>query len=171
MRIRNVEKHEIEALRHIAQKTFVQTFSADNTPEDMQAYEAENFTRNSIAAEFETQGSQFFFIEVDCEIIGYLKLNRGDAQTETGLVNALEIERIYILQSCLGIGAGQALYAKAQDIAQTGGFQWLWLGVWDENPRAIAFYKKNGFETFSTHDFHFGKQLQTDILMRKEISS
>lgn len=58
------------------------------------------------------------------------------------------------------------LYEKALQIAKHKNTAYIWLGVWEENPRAISFYKKNGFEAFDNHVFILGNEEQTDILMK-----
>jgi ribosomal protein S18 acetylase RimI-like enzyme len=61
------------------------------------------------------------------------------------------------------------LFDKALQIAQSYSKTYLWLGVWEENTKAIAFYKKNGFVVFDTHIFRLGEEVQTDYLMKKQI--
>lgn len=140
--LRAVEITEVSALQSIGKATFLETFAGVNTQASMAKYVAENFTSQAVCEELETTGAHFFFAELEGEIVGYLKLNRGRTQTETILENALEIERIYALAAYHGKGVGQALYAKAEEIACADNFHWLWLGVWDQNPRAIRFYEK-----------------------------
>ena len=80
--------------------------------------------------------------------------------------NAMEIERIYVLSSFHGKKVGQFLYEHAIQIARDKNVRFVWLGVWEENPRAIQFYKKNGFVEFDKHIFKLGDDLQTDIMMK-----
>lgn len=101
------------------------------------------------------------------EIIGYLKLNVGQFQTEIKDDKALEIERIYVLKEYHGKKIGQILYAKAIKVATEISAEYVWLGVWEENQRAISFYKKNGFIEFDKHIFKLGNDEQTDIMMKK----
>jgi ribosomal protein S18 acetylase RimI-like enzyme len=103
-------------------------------------------------------------------VIGYLKLNFGQSQTELQDNRALEIERIYVLKEFHGKSVGQLLYAKASQIARQKRADYVWLGVWEENPRAISFYKKNGFIEFDKHVFLLGKDEQTDIMMKLKLN-
>ena len=96
-------------------------------------------------------------------------LNFGQAQTEFNDNKALEIERIYVLKEFYGKKVGQVLYDKAFDIAKQAGADYLWLGVWEENQRAINFYKKNGFVEFDKHIFKLGDDEQTDIIMKLKL--
>jgi ribosomal protein S18 acetylase RimI-like enzyme len=101
--------------------------------------------------------------------IGYLKLNFGAAQTELKNEQSLEIERIYVLKEFHGKNIGQLLYDKAIQIAKEKNVNYVWLGVWEENLRAINFYKKNGYVAFDKHIFKLGDDEQTDIMMKLEL--
>ena len=103
------------------------------------------------------------------QTIGYLKVNFQQVQTELKDANSLEIERIYVLKEFHGQKVGQLLYQKAIQIAKSNMLKYVWLGVWDQNPRAINFYKKNGFIELDKHVFKLGNDEQTDLLMRLEI--
>lgn len=83
---------------------------------------------------------------------------------------ALEIERIYVLSEYHGKRIGQLLYEKAMQIAKQSNADYIWLGVWEENPRAISFYKKNGFVEFDKHIFKLGDDEQTDIMMKLQLN-
>lgn len=167
--IRKVEQTEVKALQEIGKRTFAAAFAAQNNPTDMTRYLDEGFNLEKLAAELAHPEMQFYFAIVDGQIAGYLKLNRGDAQTDDKLKNAMEIERIYALPEFHGKGVGQKLYEKAQQVAIAGGFDYLWLGVWEKNPRAIRFYEKNGFVAFDNHIFQVGNDAQMDVLMKLEL--
>lgn len=93
----------------------------------------------------------------------------GVTQTEHDLENAFEIQRIYILNECQGLGLGKKLFELALDMAKEGGFDWAWLGVWEHNVQAQGFYRKYGFEKFSEHSFKVGDKVDTDWLLRKAL--
>lgn len=82
----------------------------------------------------------------------------------------MEIERIYVLQKYQGKKIGQILYEKAIQIAHDKQVKYVWLGVWEQNLRAINFYKKNDFIEFDKHIFKLGNDAQTDIMMKKNIT-
>jgi ribosomal protein S18 acetylase RimI-like enzyme len=92
--------------------------------------------------ELNNVNSEFYFATFDNNIIGYLKLNFGQSQTEMKEDNSLEIERIYVLKDYHGKNVGQVLLEKSIHIARQKGLDFIWLGVWEENSRAIHFYKK-----------------------------
>src|SRR5690606_11940540 len=108
----------------------------------------------------------FYFAVYGDDIIGYLKLNFGQSQTDLKDDKALEIERIYVLEEFHGKKVGQLLYQKAIEVARQAELQYVWLGVWEENARAIKFYKKNGFVEFDKHLFKLGDEEQTVLLMK-----
>jgi ribosomal protein S18 acetylase RimI-like enzyme len=158
-------------LQTIGRQTFFETFSAGNTEENMRKYLEEGFTVEKLSAELNDQNSEFYFATFDNQVIGYLKLNFGQSQTEIKEDKALEIERIYVLKEYHGKKVGQILYDKAIQMARLKNVDYVWLGVWEENPRAIKFYKKNGFVEFDKHIFKLGDDEQTDIMMRLALNN
>ncbi|RKO70933.1 GNAT family N-acetyltransferase [Sphingobacterium puteale] len=169
IKILKVKMTDIDLLQSISQQTFIEAFSEANTAENMTKYMAEKFSNETLLAELSNRGSEFYFAQLGNRIIGYLKINSEQAQTELQDEHALEIERIYILQEFHGKKVGQLLYEKALDIARLKNVRFIWLGVWEENYRAISFYQKNGFVAFDKHIFRLGDDEQTDILMKKSV--
>jgi len=164
--IRRVTFNEINQLQKISRQTFYETFSAVNTEENMAKYLTEEFSLEKLSVELNNKNSEFYFAIFEKEIIGYLKLNSEQSQTEFKDIKSLEIERIYVLKEFHGKNVGQLLYQKAIQRAQETGADSVWLGVWEENPRAISFYKKNGFVEFDKHIFKLGDDEQIDIMMK-----
>jgi ribosomal protein S18 acetylase RimI-like enzyme len=157
---------DLATLQAIGRKTFVETFSTGNSEENMAAYLEEGFSKQKLEAELRNKNSKFYFALQGEEVIGYLKVNQGDAQTEKQDPNALEIERIYVLQQYHGKQVGLLLYEQALSIAKARKAPYMWLGVWEENPRAIRFYQKLGFVEFGEHIFQLGDEAQRDVLMK-----
>jgi diamine N-acetyltransferase len=168
--IKRVTVSDLDQLQHIGRQTFYETFSAGNTEENMRKYLEEGFTVEKLSAELNDKNSEFYFASLDNQVIGYLKLNFGQSQTEIKEDKALEIERIYVLKEYHGKKVGQILYDKAIQMARLKNVDYVWLGVWEENPRAINFYKKNGFVEFDKHIFKLGDDEQTDIMMRLRLN-
>lgn len=160
---------DIKQLQIIGRDTFRETFASGNTEENMQKYLEEGFSVDKLTTELTNPNSEFYFAVLDNKVIGYLKINFGQAQTELKDKTALEIERIYVLKEFHGKKVGQVLYDLAFDIAKKANADYLWLGVWEENPRAINFYKKNGFVEFDKHVFKLGNDEQTDIMMKLQL--
>lgn len=164
--IQKVMIADIEQLQQISQLTFIETFAALNSKEDMEKYIKESLSKEKLMAELSQHSSCFYFAILNGTVIGYLKLNFGQSQTELKGENSLEIERIYVLKAFHGKRVGQLFYEKAIQVAWQAKMEYVWLGVWEKNPRAIAFYKKNGFIEFDKHIFKLGSDEQTDILMK-----
>ena len=166
IKIRRLSIADIDALQKISRQTFFETFSDMNTEENMNHYLREGFSTEKLTAELHNIASQFYFAELDGSAVGYLKINEGAAQTELMDDKGLELERIYVLAAFQGKKIGQLLYDYAVDIALQGKCDYIWLGVWEENQKAIKFYKKNGFVEFDKHLFILGDDEQTDIMMK-----
>jgi ribosomal protein S18 acetylase RimI-like enzyme len=153
-------------LQQIGRQTFHETFAASNSEQNMKTYLEEGFSLEKLTAELQNPDSAFYFAELGHAVIGYLKVNAGASQTELQEESALEIERIYVLQAYHGQKVGQRLYEQALWLAREAQADYVWLGVWEENPRAIRFYQKNGFVEFDRHIFTLGDDEQTDLMMR-----
>lgn len=168
---RRITLDDLEKLLKIGRKTFEETFSESNSEENMKNYLEEGFSKEKLTTEINNKDSEFYFAILKDEVIGYLKVNFGESQTELKDSKALEIERIYVSKEFHGKSVGQILYDKAIEIAKQKGSEYVWLGVWEENPRAISFYKKNGFVEFDKHIFRLGDDEQTDIMMKMKLES
>jgi ribosomal protein S18 acetylase RimI-like enzyme len=167
--IRKVSITDIGGLQKIGKQTFQETFSAVNTEENMQKYLEKGFSIEKLTAELTDKNAEFYFATLDGKVIGYLKLNFGQSQTELKDDKALEIERIYVLKEYHGKKVGQLLYEQAIEIAKQKNADFVWLGVWEENHQAISFYKKNGFIRLNKHIFKLGDEEQTDIMMKLQL--
>ena len=155
----------------ISRQTFKETFADDNTEENMQKYLSEGFSIGKLTTEITNPNSEFYLASSTNKTIGYLKINSGQSQTELKDSSSIEIERIYVLNKFHGKNLGQLLYNKALEIAHQKNVEYIWLGVWEKNPRAIRFYKKNGFVEFDKHVFILGDDEQTDIMMKLELNN
>ena len=156
-------------IQKIGRETFLETFASENELDNMNEYLEERFSETQVHDELKNLESIFYIAWDQEDPIGYLKLNIGAAQTEFKMEDHIEIERIYVYASHHGKQVGQLLFFKALEIAKNLRVPTIWLGVWEENARAINFYKKNGFEEFDKHIFKLGKDEQTDILMKRAV--
>ena len=170
IKIKKASISDVQVLQIISLQTFSETFAAANTTENIKNYTQESFNLEQLATELSNPNSQFFIAYADSEPIGYLKINFGNAQTEVQSDNALEIHRIYVLQAFHGKKVGQILLDKAIAIGQQSSTDYMWLGVWEENRRALQFYTKNGFLVFDKHVFILGNEEQMDLLMKLEVN-
>ncbi len=168
--IKKVTLANIEQLQYIGRQTFIETFSGVNTEDNMSKYLDESFNISRLTSEIQNLNSEFYFAVIDAKVVGYLKINCGDAQTELKNDNTLELERIYVLKEFHGKKVGQILFNRAFQIAEQRKVDYLWLGVWEENHKALKFYMKNGFTDFNKHVFRLGDDVQTDIMMKLQIT-
>jgi len=167
--ITKASEEDLIPLLEMARGAFLEAFTANNKIENLIAYLNKAFSESQFRKEISNPASTFFLAKDNQEIIGYTKVNLVPAQTDIQDPESVEIARLYVLEDYLGCGLGKSLLDTAVDFAQQNVKQYIWLGVWEHNPRAIRFYEKNGFEKFSSHPFPFGDEIQTDWLMRKNI--
>ena len=167
--IKKASISELVQLQEIGRTTFLHTFSTTDSEENMKIYLQSAFSTEKLTAEIQNPQSEFYLAALYEHVIGYLKINVGNAQTEIKDQNALEIERIYVMGEFHGKKVGQLLFEKALALAKQKKVDFIWLGVWEENHRALQFYTKNGFTTFDSHTFLIGDEEQTDIMMKLKL--
>jgi len=160
---------DLDQLQRISRQTFSETFNSCNTEANMRKYLDEDFSAEKLSTELRDKNALFFFAMHSNRVIGYLKINFGPAQTESQEEEGIEVERLYVLSEFYGKGVGQLLLDKSKEIALQKSADYLWLGVWEHNARAISFYKKNGFIEFGKHIFMLGDDEQIDKLMKLKL--
>lgn len=160
---------DVMLLQKISIETFTDTFKEKNTVEDLKRYLETAYTVDQLKKELSNENSIFLFLQNNEETVGYLKLNVEDAQTEESAENAMEIERIYVRSHYKRKGYGKFLIEQAELFAQKENKKAIWLGVWEENAAALAFYKDRGFVQKSSHSFFMGDDEQTDLIMTKRL--
>ncbi|WP_300027013.1 N-acetyltransferase [uncultured Maribacter sp.] len=161
----------LHQLRLISEQTFVTAFEKDNDPIDFKKYIEQAFASLKIKNELLNPESEFYFAYKNDEVVGYFKLNVGEAQSELKYEYSIELERIYVLERYQGMGYGEQFLQHIKYIAKNSSKDILWLGVWQKNKRAIRFYERHGFYKFDTHPYFIGSDKQTDWLMRFNLST
>ena len=167
--IKKCTRDDLHELQAISIETFTETFKDQNTAEDLQAYLDTAYNLGKLEQELAVPSSSFFFIYSDQQVAGYLKLNTGDAQTESMGADSLEVERIYVRKAFQKYGFGKQLMNKAIEMAREQNKKSIWLGVWEENANAIAFYRKKGFVQTGSHSFFMGDDEQIDFILVKPL--
>ena len=165
--IKKVSTDELEELRKLSVNTFSDTFTEQNNEIQIKAYLEKAFNTDQLRSELSNPESFFYFVKEEDKILGYLKLNTKTAQTDQVLDSSLEIERIYLTEEAQGKGIGKLLMDFSIAEAKRRNLLCLWLGVWEKNEKAIAFYKSYGFEVFADHPFKLGDDSQKDLLMKR----
>jgi ribosomal protein S18 acetylase RimI-like enzyme len=169
VQIRYATPEDAGLIADLSRRTFYDAFAAVNTPEDIEKFMNEQFTREQLMAEVTDPASVFLLATAEGEVAGYARLREVPNPPELGDIPAIEIARIYSITQAIGKGVGKALMQECISIAQAKGKQLIWLGVWEHNQRAIRFYTKWGFERFSEHTFVVGNDPQTDWMMKKAL--
>ena len=172
--IRHAAAADNELLAAIGARAFADTFGPDNTPEDMAAYLAAAFSPAKQAAELADPRGLFLIAEAGGQTAGFAHLHQGPPPAAAPGVSpgqrSLEIVRIYALSGFIGRGVGAALMAACLAAAEQRGCDYVWLGVWERNPRARAFYARWGFVETGTQSFRLGSDLQRDIVMQRRLA-
>ena len=167
--IRPANESDAELIADLSRQTFYESFAGDNTKENMDKFMNEQFTREKLINEVKQPWHFFFLAYISNEVVGYVKLREGLVPAQLDTRSSLEIARIYSVQHMIGKGVGKKLMQTCHDIARQKGKTILWLGVWQQNQRAIDFYTSWGFEIFGEQEFILGNDVQTDWLMKKDI--
>jgi ribosomal protein S18 acetylase RimI-like enzyme len=156
--IRRATPEDAAALAALALKTFVDTFAATNRAEDLDVYVREFFGEAQQRREIENPDLVTLVVEQEAALIAFAQLR----PTSGHAAGDVEVVRFYVDRAHHGQGIAQtlmsAVLAEARSLAGTT----LWLGVWEYNARAIAFYTKCGFVKVGSHPFILGSDLQTD---------
>ena len=167
--IKKVTIADIQDLQQISRENFSETFGSQNSTENMGKFLNKAYAEEKLRSEIENKNSNFYFLIVNNQVAGYLKVNEVDAQIEQVADNALEVERIYLKQNFQHQGLGLVLIKLAEELARKKNKANMWLGVWEKNYQAQAFYKKDGFKRVSQHTFVVGDDPQTDFILVKEL--
>ncbi len=170
MNIRLLTENDLPVLRQFAENAFRRAWQDSNDPADFEAYCATSFSPEKFLAEMQTPDTQFFFAEEPDSgaVLAYLKISLQSAPPNGAMPahECLQLERIYLSPDLTGKGMGSQLLGFVRNVARAQQLRFIWLSVWQEAPRSIAFYEKNGLEIFGTSDFWLGNDHQTDWLMR-----
>ena len=167
--IRRAVSADSHLLAEIGARTFSETFGPDNKPEDMAAYVASAFNPAQLEAELSDSRSIFLIAEMDGQPVGYARLHAGDASKSVQGEVPIELVRLYVSAEWHGRGIGEALMTACISEAHQRGYRTLWLGVWEHNKRARAFYRKWQFREVGEHIFQLGEDRQTDVLMERSV--
>jgi ribosomal protein S18 acetylase RimI-like enzyme len=167
--IRPAGPADARALAILAAEAFTDTFGPDNTPTDMAMYLASAFGESVQRAEIDDPRNTILLAERGGGTVGYAMLREGDAPEAVGDDAAIEIVRLYSFTRWIGTGVGAALMQRCLDEVAARGRPTIWLGVWERNARAIAFYRRWGFTDVGSHSFQLGTDRQTDRVMARRV--
>lgn len=168
--ISTAQSHQADLIARLARQSFEEAFAIDNDPQDMAAYMEVAFAPEMIREEFQSNLNTYFLGEYGDNPYGFAKLRRGSKPPEIlADKTSIEVQRLYVIEEGHGKGLGKALMEACLSMAGSEGIEYIWLGVWEHNPRAIRFYRKMGFEVCGSHDFVLGRDVQTDLEMFRKV--
>lgn len=157
-------------LTQLATIAFRDTYSADNTPDDMATYVAASFSESRQREELADPAVVVVLAERAGEVVGYAMLRDGPAPDAVAAFDCIEIARLYAAKRAIGSGVGATLMQRCLHEAASRGKRTIWLGVWEHNARAIAFYRRWNFIDVGTLEFMLGNDRQTDRLLTRRVS-
>lgn len=160
---------DVKLLNNFARLSFYEMWKDYNTDEDLDKYMNEFFTEEVLITEINDPNIDYFIALYDNEIAGYCKLKRNYKEGNLPDVPCIELQRMYTTLKTIRKGIGSSLMNHCLAISKHEGFIVMWLGVFEKNFRAIAFYSRFGFTTYGSHDFVLGNDVTTDLLMMKTI--
>ena len=171
-RVRPAAAEDTRILTTLARETFVSAFAADNDPRDLDSYVRDAFSAIRMRREIADAANHFFLAFDAANVaVGYAKLRAGEAESCVQGPNPIELERIYVMPTALGAGVGALLMKASLELAEELGHETIWLGVWEENRRALAFYRKWSFREVGTHTFQLGSDPQIDLVLERPLQA
>ena len=159
----------VKILQKIIHQTFINTYQKDTAKSELQTYLDREYNVSQIQKQLDDPNCQFYVCIVDRQVAGYMKLNLGNKQTEAFPTASVEVEKLYIYPEFKRLGLGTKFLKKAERVAKQAEAKMLWIGVWEENEKAIKFYRKLGFKYLKNHEFRLGSEIQRDLILAKRI--
>ncbi len=169
--IRTASHSDAQTLSELGRNTFIETFASDNSQEDVDLYVRKTFSAEKQLKEIQDRDRMIEIAWIGDQAAGYLHLLKGTPDPCVTGASPMEILRLYVDSRWHGKGVGAELMNKCIQLAAAGKFETLWLGVWENNFRAQAFYKKYGFEAVGQHIFRLGMDDQVDLIMVRKVCS
>jgi ribosomal protein S18 acetylase RimI-like enzyme len=167
--LRRAEPRDAAALAELMERTFRQTFGAFNSEAEMAAHGERHFGEAIQQREIADPDVATFVCTAGDALIAFAQVRQGHRPAEITGTNPVEIHRIYVDSAFHGKGIAQLLMAACLDEAKQRNADAIWLGVWENNPKAMRFYEKYGFATVGEHIFHVGDDPQRDLLMMRAL--
>ena len=168
--LRKALRADAIALAHLAESTFRDTFAADNTAGNMDLHCRRHYGEAIQGAEITDPGRVTLLAEHEEKLVGFAQVRWGIAPACIASANPGEIQRLYVDRDWHGKGVARVLMSASLEAIGSRGSDVAWLGVWERNERAIAFYRKFGFAPVGSHVFPVGTDPQRDIVMALSVA-
>lgn len=167
--IREATPGDAAPLARFAERNFRETYASFNSAEDMEDYVARSFTPTGIERELRDPSVVFLVAEHRDGICGYAHLRIGASPHEPRVPHGAELARLYAAREWHGRGLARRILDACLEVAARRGCTTLWLGVWERNERARAFYAKHGFSEVGVQEFLLGSDRQRDLVLIKPL--
>jgi ribosomal protein S18 acetylase RimI-like enzyme len=167
--IRTAVPEDAALLADLGARTFRETFERVTAPQDLERFIEETYGEAKQQAELADASRPAWVLELEGFPLGFLQLRLDHREPCVTGQRPVELQRIYVLRSAQAAGLGAALMQTALDHARSWGADVLWLGVWENNAKALAFYARHGFREAGDHVFRIGQQIDRDLILVKEL--
>jgi ribosomal protein S18 acetylase RimI-like enzyme len=167
--IRKATPADAETLSELALRIFLDTFAAQNAPEDVDLHVERTYSRDIQLAEINDPSLTYLIAEFDDEAVGFSMIGLPRSESCSKFEAPIELFRFYVDKNWHGKGIARPMMEECERIARHLGGKTICLSVWLENPRAIRFYTKTGFRKEGTQPYVLGNDVQTDWVMAKDI--
>ena len=167
--IRSATPEDADILADLGARTFRETFEPHISGPDLEAFLATAYGEAIQRAELADPSRPARILEIDGVPAGFLQLRLGHREPGVPGKRPVELQRIYVLRAAQGGGRGASLMAEAMEMALAWGADTLWLGVWENNHKALAFYARSGFREVGDHVFKIGDQVDRDLILALDL--
>lgn len=167
--IRKATVNDSSLIAAFGARTFREAYAASNSPEELAEYVSFNFNDAHIEAQLKNPAATFLLAYKSGKLVGYAMLWADVSSAEAAGSNPVELVRIYVDGKHVGEGFGSSLMAACLKHSEAAGHDVIWLGVWEHNEQAIAFYNRWGFRKVGLKEFLLGNEVQRDLIMSREI--
>jgi ribosomal protein S18 acetylase RimI-like enzyme len=167
--IRHANVDDAKPLATLAESTFRAAFGDQNTARDLDLHCRASFSEALQAAEIANIDMATFIAEGASRFVGFAQIRWGNWPECIDATFAGEVLRLYVVNEWHGKGIARALMSACLEALAKRGHDMVWLGVWEKNPRAVAFYRKFGFREVGEHIFQLGTDPQRDIIMARSV--
>jgi len=169
--IRKAIQNDAKSFAQYAEHTFRETYSADNLATNIDIYCQQNFGYKIQEQEINNPSIITFLAEKECELLGFAQLRIESSVKSIEAHKPSELYRLYVSNEQHGSGLARKIIKEVLRAASNTNSDRIWLGVWENNPRAITFYQKCGFSVVGEHVFKLGLDPQRDLIMVAEVES
>ena len=167
--IRKASIDDLRLISVLATASFYEAYFEQDDPHDLADYITESFSHERLSEELQSPNSTFLIAFRRGRAVGYAKLRDGEPHESIENKNAVELQRIYLIERVWGTGIGEILLERCISEARSMPREILWLGVWEENIRGLSFYTKHGFERVGTLTFPYAESVGINAVMQIEI--